>query len=85
MRSDNGNHYRIPSSIQTYLLSGNQNDIPTIHNEHTGPSDGVVFIDSASSAEGVGNLAGNVTVPLNHLELGWGTEAAEQIHTWLQQ
>ncbi|UFJ42553.1 alpha/beta hydrolase [Brevibacillus humidisoli] len=75
----------VPSSIHTYLLSGNQNDIPTIHNEHTGPSDGVVFIDSAASEAGIGNVADNVTVQLNHLELGWAQSAANQIEQWLRE
>lgn len=75
----------IPSSVDTYLLSGNQNDIPTIHNEHTGPSDGVVFIKSAACEEGIGNVAGNVTVRLNHLELGWGKAAVDQILLWLEE
>lgn len=75
----------IPASIETYLLSGDQNDIPTIHNEHMGPSDGVVFIESAASSEGIGNMAGNVTVQHNHLELGWASASAHQIDRWLRQ
>lgn len=73
----------IPSTVRTFLLSGNMNNIPTIHNEHTGPSDGVVFINSAASTQGVGSVSGNVTVGLNHLQLGWGTAAANQISSWL--
>jgi pimeloyl-ACP methyl ester carboxylesterase len=75
----------IPATIQTYLLSGDQNDIPAIHNEHTGPSDGVVFISSAAAVQGIGNVAGNVTVQQNHLELGWATASANQIDQWLKQ
>ncbi len=49
----------IPASISTYLLSGNQNDVPNMHNEHTGPSDGVVFVQSAAAVQGIGRVAGN--------------------------
>jgi hypothetical protein len=31
------------------------------------------------------NIIENVTVQLNHLELGWGTDAANQIELWLQE
>lgn len=75
----------IPSSIQTYLLSGNQNNIPTIHNEHTGPSDGVVFIKSAAATDGIGTVSGNATLALNHMQLGWDNTADNQINTWLSQ
>lgn len=75
----------IPASISTYLLSGNQNDIPNMHNEHTGPSDGVVFVQSAAAVQGIGRVAGNVTLPLNHLELSWAGQAQSQIDQWLRQ
>lgn len=75
----------VPSSVTTYLLSGNANDIPTIHNEHTGPSDGVVFLDSSTSTSGIGTVGGNVVVSgINHLELGWNQTAMGQIFSWLQ-
>lgn len=75
----------VPSSVTTYLLSGNANDIPTIHNEHTGPGDGVVFLDSSTSTSGIGTVGGNVIVSgINHLELGWNQTAMEQIFSWLQ-
>jgi hypothetical protein len=75
----------IPASVRAYLLSGDINNIPTIHNEHTGPSDGVVFINSASSTQAIGTVSGNVTVHLNHLELGWGSDAVNQVTAWLAQ
>lgn len=75
----------IPSPVATYLLCGDTNDIPTIHNEHTGPSDGVLFIDSCADSTGIGNVADNVTVDgLNHLKLGWAQSAMAQIYNWLQ-
>lgn len=75
----------IPATVPTYLLSGNLNNIPSIHNEHTGPSDGVVFIASSGSARGIGNLAGRSTVYLNHLELGWGLSSKQQVADWLAE
>lgn len=74
-----------PASLAVYLLCGDTNDIPTIHNEHTGPSDGVVFIDSYTDSSGIGNLAGSVVMNgLNHLKLGWVESAMAQIEAWLQ-
>lgn len=75
----------IPATVPTYLLSGNLNNIPSIHNEHTGPSDGVVFIASSGSPRGIGNLAGRSTVYLNHLELGWGLSSKQQVAVWLAE
>ncbi len=75
----------VPESIATYLLCGGANDIPTIHNEHTGPSDGVVFIASCTDTTGIGNAAGVVVMnDLNHLKLGWAESAMAQIYSWLQ-
>jgi pimeloyl-ACP methyl ester carboxylesterase len=76
----------IPAGIQTFLLAGGANTIPTIHDEHTGPSDGVVFITSATDTTGISNVGGVVTLPLvNHLELGWDASANQQVATWLGQ
>jgi len=78
-------HSGIPKSVPVYLLCGDTNDIPTIHNEHTGPSDGVVFIASCTDTTGIGNIAGNVIATgLNHLKLGWDEAAMDQIYSWLQ-
>ena len=76
----------IPASIKTYLLAGGANTIPTIHDEHTGPSDGVVFISSATDQTAIGNVGGVTTVLSdNHLQLGWETTANAQVLTWLAQ
>src|SRR5262249_50983973 len=75
----------VPGSLPTYLLCGDTNDIPTIHNEHTGPSDGVVFIASCTDTTGIANSAGTRIVSgLNHLKLGWATSAMAQVETWLR-
>lgn len=72
-----------PASVRVHNLCGNQNDIALLHNEHTGPSDGVLFIDSCSDTTGVANNGGGATIAVNHLELGWTTEAINQITSWL--
>jgi len=75
----------IPASVKTYLLSGGAANIPGIHNEHTGPSDGIVFVASSSSPTGIGAVGGNVILPsLNHLETTWANMAMAQIEAWLQ-
>lgn len=73
----------IPGTINTYLLSGNENNIPNVHNEHTGPSDGVVFVNSASATDGIGTVTGNVTLKLNHLKLSWAPQSVNVIEQWL--
>lgn len=76
----------VPSSVTTYLLAGGSNTIPTIHNEHTGPSDGVVFISSATDSTGIPTLGGTTIVTTdNHLELGWESAANGQVVSWLKQ
>lgn len=76
----------IPANVKTYLYCGGANDIPDIHNEHTGPSDGVVFGMSCGDTGGIGTLGQKVTNSgVNHLELGWESAVASQIDTWLAQ
>ena len=58
-------------------------DIALIHNEHTGPSDGVVFVSSCNDASGLGNHGGSATINVNHLKLGWSSSGINQIKTWL--
>lgn len=74
----------IPASIKTYLYCGGANDIPSILNEFTGPSDGVVFKLSCGDTGGIGQVSGNVANNnINHLELAWNSTAMSQISTWL--
>ncbi|WP_084957458.1 esterase/lipase family protein [Thermoactinospora rubra] len=72
-----------PSGVPVYQLCGNRADMALLHNEHTGPSDGAVFVASCSAPDGVANRAAVATLPLNHLKLGWASEARTQITTWL--
>ncbi len=73
----------IPSDVEVHNLCGNQADIALLHNEHTGPSDGVVFITSCLDTVGVANHGGSSTIAVNHLELGWDAPAVSQISSWL--
>lgn len=74
----------IPSSITTYLLSGGSANIPNFYNENRGPSDGIVFVASASDTGGIGKVGGNVEISGdNHLELGWESTAMSQVRSWL--
>ena len=72
-----------PTSVKVHNLCGNQADIALLHNEHTDPSDGVVFINSCNDSTGIGNHGGSSVIAVNHLELGWDTPAVNQIKTWL--
>jgi hypothetical protein len=74
-----------PAALPVYLLCGGANDIPTIHNEHTGPSDGVVFTSSCRSTRALGTVGGNTLLStVNHLELGWASSAMSQVELWLR-
>ncbi|SFD12447.1 esterase/lipase family protein [Pseudoalteromonas denitrificans] len=71
------------SGVRVHNLCGDQADIALLHNEHTGPSDGVVFVDSCNDATGINNHGGSAVISVNHLELGWDTPGVSQIKTWL--
>ncbi|MEW6732446.1 MAG: lipase [Acidobacteriota bacterium] len=76
----------IPASITVYLLAGKAATIPFFHNEHTGPSDGLVFIDSATNTDGIGKVAAvTVIEDANHLQLAWHSRALSQINEWLEK
>jgi hypothetical protein len=72
-----------PAGVRIHNVCGNQPDIALLHNEHTGPSDGVVFIDSCRDTAGVTNHGGSVTVAVNHLELGWVATSTDYIRQFL--
>lgn len=73
----------VPASVRVHNLCGNQADIALLHNEHTGPSDGVVFVSSCNNSTGIANDGGAAVIAVNHLELGWDGPAVSQIMTWL--
>ncbi|GIH22799.1 hypothetical protein Aph01nite_11090 [Acrocarpospora phusangensis] len=72
-----------PASVAVYQLCGNSPDMALLHNEHTGPSDGAVFVASCTAPDGLTTRAGTATLGLNHLKLGWSTTAMSQLATWL--
>lgn len=75
--------FPVPVGVKVHNLCGNQNDITLLHNEHTGPSDGVVFIASCRDTTGILTDAGSATIAVNHLELGWSAASQSKILTWL--
>ncbi len=80
----------VPASIETYLLCGEITDqadyIVGIPNEISGPSDGVVFVQSCAASDGLGQIGGiEVLSDINHLELGFEALAQQTILGWLTQ
>jgi hypothetical protein len=80
----------VPASISTYLLCSEISDqadyIIGIPNEISGPSDGVVFVDSCAAADGIGTV-GEIAVlqDINHLELGFAEPAVQTVLAWLAE
>lgn len=72
-----------PSTLPVYLLCGTAPTMVGLHNEHTGPSDGAVFLASCNSSQGLGKLSGTATPALNHLQLGWSSTSVNQVIAWL--
>ncbi len=74
----------VPASVSTYLLAGGSPTIVGIFNENRGPSDGVVFVDSALDAAGIGSVGGTALIgAANHLQLGWYGPVESQVVSWL--
>ena len=71
------------AGVRVYNLCGSTPDIALLHNEHTGPSDGVLFIASCNDGTGISNYGGSAVVAVNHLGLGWNTTTMAQMVTWL--
>ncbi len=71
------------NAVRVHNLCGNLANIALLHNEHTGPSDGVVFIASCRDSVGITNSGGDATIAVNHLGLGWESLSSTQIQAWL--
>lgn len=54
-----------------------------LHNEHTGPSDGAVFVASCAAKDDIAGPVQSSLLPLNHLQLGWATAATDRVISWL--
>jgi len=63
----------LDSGVQLAVLAGDRPDLPGIHNEHTGPSDGVVFVASATATDdltrGGARLVAKHVLSRNHMDL----------------
>ncbi|MNS23280.1 Alpha/beta hydrolase family protein [compost metagenome] len=70
-------------------LAGDQATMKNILNEKTGPSDGVVFVKSATHTDdmtkGGAKLLANDTMPVNHMELVYAPKAKAWIVEQLQK
>ena len=73
-----------PSGLKVYLLCGTAPTMLGMHNEHTGPSDGAVFVRSCAATDGIRTLGEVHQTPLNHLELGWSAPGTGKVTRWLQ-
>ncbi len=63
------NEARIDPGVEVALLAGDKPDIPGIVNENTGPSDGLLFVDSALHMPSTSNLRAKAVLHLNHKAL----------------
>jgi hypothetical protein len=73
-----------PASVPVYLLAGGSPTIVGIWNETRGPSDGVVFVQSALATKGISNVGDTKLVAsANHLQLGWSTAVSSAVAGWL--
>jgi hypothetical protein len=68
----------IHPQVEVALLAGNRPDVPGILNEYTGPSDGVVFLESALAAPPGARVVEERILPLHHKAL-IGEPAAQQV------
>lgn len=77
----------VASSVQIATLAGNVNVINGITMEDDGPSDGIVFVDSATMTDpmtsGGAVLLEKKVVALNHVELAYDSLAKTWINTQL--
>ncbi|HEY9898033.1 MAG TPA: hypothetical protein V6D00_02520 [Pantanalinema sp.] len=75
--------YPLDPSVELAVLAGNRADLAGIHNEHTGPSDGVVFVKSATATDDMtragARLVAKDLLHLNHMDLVIAPEA----HAWV--
>ncbi len=72
-----------PAAVKAYELCGNTPNIAGFSNETSGPSDGVVFIQSCTDAVGLTTLGATAVIGVNHLGLGWTGAGQNQILAWL--
>lgn len=72
-----------PASVLVHQLCGIVANLPGVHNEHGGISDGALFLASCNAPDGIANRVTPASKLLNHLQLGWRVEGVSQVATWL--
>lgn len=63
------NRSKIDPKVEVALLAGDNPNIPGIINENTGPSDGLLFVDSALHMPSTDNIKAKAVLHLNHKAL----------------
>lgn len=75
--------YPVDKDVKIHVIAGSNPETPFIHNEHDGPSDGVVFIDSATYTEdmvkGGAKVVTKKVIPTNHLGLRYDLIAEKEV------
>lgn len=86
---DNLRRHPVDPSVQLAVFGGDVADIPNILNEDSGPSDGIVFTDSAmytdDMTKGGAKLIAKELLPMNHVDLIEKKAAWNKILGVLQQ
>lgn len=82
------NRRGIEPGVRLFILAGSNNFFGSIPGESTGPSDGVVLLDSVLYSDGLtlrgAHLELKEELHLNHLELLFSFQAARWVHRQLQ-
>jgi hypothetical protein len=69
----------IHPDVEVAVLAGTRPNVPGILNEYTGPSDGVLFVESALDVPDGWRLVDMAALPVHHKELVFGDEAKRWI------
>jgi hypothetical protein len=79
----------LDAAIELAVLAGSAANRPFFHNEYTGPSDGLVFVASATATDDMtasgAKLLAKAVLPFNHGELVYRTEAKRWLADVLQR
>ncbi|MBX3166703.1 MAG: acetyltransferase [Candidatus Eremiobacteraeota bacterium] len=78
------NEARIDPQVEVALLAGDNPNIPGIMNENTGPSDGLLFVDSALHMPSTSNIKAKSVLHLNHKALVSDAEGQQWISDTLR-
>jgi triacylglycerol lipase len=78
------NEARIHPGVEVALLAGDNPNIPGIMNENTGPSDGLLFVESALHMPSTDNIKAKAVLHLNHKALVSDSEGQQWISDTLR-